>query len=561
MTEVHKCTLRHKDSGGMPKLAPNASFRERLARSMRELINVNPKNFSCRWYFHNQSVAKAEQRRHIHSRYNYIIHPFSTLKSFVDVMFFMVWSLQLFFDPIFENMTTRNSAFDKLNNYICFPIQISVITSFFFMGYVDRRENEIVIEHKRIVLKYLKTYFVIDLISTELFHILLRVVSRFGFDESQLNWMDYVNVCCLYLRLGTLLRYLDDIGRMLKVPKKMRRSVYHIVRTYMWLHNLSCLLYFIPHVIYDDDWPEDSWLVVAQVHPTHDAGILKIYAECLLMTACFFFGASPGKYPVLLFNEQVVLALVAFLGRLYTLYLLADVLRMFGIVGLSESNYERKLAQLKEYMISNRLPRELRTRMITYYECKLQKRFFNETEILNSLSERLRAEIFLHSARSLTSRSKFFRYMSSANIAQLIGIMRLETYAPGDVLFRPGQTTEDIYFISTGTVAFFSNVGDELCHFEDGEVFGLTIDGTGFKHYSAIVLETSELFLIDIDSFFQFIGQFPQAYHYVIELAKDRMYLFRKLKEARSENLNSCLSDLRCGRLLEKRKLRHTEGN
>ena len=49
-----------------------------------------------------------------------------------------------------------------------------------------------------------------------------------------------------------------------------------------------------------------------------------------------------------------------------------------------------QLKQVEEYMAYRKLPRDLRTRITDYFEHRYQGKFFDEDNILNELSERLR---------------------------------------------------------------------------------------------------------------------------------------------------------------------------
>ena len=52
--------------------------------------------------------------------------------------------------------------------------------------------------------------------------------------------------------------------------------------------------------------------------------------------------------------------------------------------------HTRQLKQVEEYMAYRKLPRDLRKRITDYFEHRYQGKFFDEDNILNELSERLR---------------------------------------------------------------------------------------------------------------------------------------------------------------------------
>lgn len=59
----------------------------------------------------------------------------------------------------------------------------------------------------------------------------------------------------------------------------------------------------------------------------------------------------------------------------------------------SAHKYDAMERQLKEYMRHKQLPSQMRSRILTYYKFKFQKRYFRESEILATISEQLRQVI------------------------------------------------------------------------------------------------------------------------------------------------------------------------
>lgn len=53
------------------------------------------------------------------------------------------------------------------------------------------------------------------------------------------------------------------------------------------------------------------------------------------------------------------------------------------------------MKQVEEYMSYRKLPRELRNKIVDYYEHRYNGKFFNETEILQEVSECLRDVRFI----------------------------------------------------------------------------------------------------------------------------------------------------------------------
>ncbi|KAJ8954656.1 hypothetical protein NQ314_007056 [Rhamnusium bicolor] len=231
----------------------------------------------------------------------------------------------------------------------------------------------------------------------------------------------------------------------------------------------------------------------------------------------------------------------------------SEVLRMFGITSVSESRYEQRLTQLEEYMTSKKLPLHLRKRLLKYYDYKLQKRYFNESEILSTLSEHLRNELSLFSARKLIQNSSIFKLLPKSIHSTVIALMTSQTYSPGDVILPSGIIAEATYFISSGTVAVITDDGLELCHLEDGYelAIGALLSSTHIQRYTYVAVETTEVFFMSKLIFFDFIQSYSEVVNLLEAIVKRRLAKYEQIEENIKRGGSDFLSELHGGLVLE----------
>nr|CAI5842926.1 unnamed protein product [Callosobruchus analis] len=153
------------------------------------------------------------------------------------------------------------------------------------------------------------------------------------------------------------------------------------------------------------------------------------------------------------------------------------------------------MGEVKEYMMAKELPQDLRNRLNEYYECKMQKKFFSEGKIMDTLSERLRTEMFLHFARKLIEQNYTLKTLPSTTLGILISYMKSETFLADDVVCAIGKPSEMVFFLSAGTIAVYNRNHLELDHLYDGQDFGL--DGGKrthtYKLFKTLLSEHSEV--------------------------------------------------------------------
>nr|CAH7732562.1 unnamed protein product [Callosobruchus chinensis] len=432
------------------------------------------------------------------------------------------------------------------------PLELVILLTFFCRGYVDHKQKEIVLDLRKIVLRYLKTYCILDVsvLFLDLGMLLGTPPEHFHTEDMILNLLMQV---ALIGRATSHIQILCILLERIIPSRTIRVVIYHTYFTILMLHYFTVLNVLVTKYAAhaEINFPPKSWLTA--VFRGRKYKLAYIYFESQMIVSCYFFGVHYLKTKIWYVPEQIFLTFVALVGRLYTLYLLADILLVFGTDSHPESRYERFIVEVNEYMAAKNLPKDLRTRLLKYYECKLQKHFFRETEIMDSLSERLKMEMFLHFAIKLIQNNATLRVLPASKLSILISKMKAETFLAGDVICSIGKPHENIYFVSSGTVAVFNINDHELDHLEDGHDFGLDLG----KNYAYVAMETSEVYYVK----YAVLQETTIQYHDIWKTYEKRWLLlhhkYQELEARLKEGGDTMLHELRRGQLLENLKIRN----
>ncbi|KAJ8916688.1 hypothetical protein NQ315_000333 [Exocentrus adspersus] len=262
-----------------------------------------------------------------------------------------------------------------------------------------------------------------------------------------------------------------------------------------------------------------------------------------MFTSCYFLGIF-NEYVTHSIREQILLAVITLFGRLYTLYLIANVLSIFGLTGFSDSFYEHNMSVLKDYMDSKGLPYGLRKRMLRYYKFKFQGRYFNEEEIIKCLSKKLRTELFLFSARKLFEKVPIFQKLHTFMLGVLIAHMNSDIYSAKDVIVSLGFNPEHIHFIASGTVAIINEHKHELCHLEDSDDFGGSFFVGEDNRFVMVAVENTEVFSIHKKLFLQLMRLYPNVMKELCYSQMERLNQIRKVEREVEQERRDVLSGL-----------------
>nr|CAH7754442.1 unnamed protein product [Callosobruchus chinensis] len=443
----HRCELKKKSTiRGLNRLAPNASRWTKFRRWLRMLSLLDETNSRSMEFFAATSAMRHELYRHATSRYTvllvndpqtllhicasrkyilllvkipkipgasvdrftispnkqknykknfssqYVIHPFSKLSYSMDLLFFLSWGMQLWILPVYFALTlVQHKTLAPVIVYITLIAQAIPLISFFFTGYIIHKTKTITLEPREICKHYLRTFFIPDLVATvgPFAH---NIANLSGSDNLQHQTIEYIfELTAVYQRT------MQHIFLAAGLSKAATFVIGHLCSMSILLHLLSALVIGIPIILYKHDYPDDSWLKQANIRSEAETGIISYYSEGLLITCCYFFGVAHNTFKITIPNEEITLFLVSLLGRLYTLYMIADTLRIFGLVNVSESKYENIMSKMDDYIKSKNVPPHLRLKILSYCKYKLQGEYFNERQMLQTLSSHIRTEICLHS--------------------------------------------------------------------------------------------------------------------------------------------------------------------
>lgn len=194
--------------------------------------------------------------------------------------------------------------------------------------------------------------------------------------------------------------------------------------------------------------------------------------------------------------DKIYASFLTIIGRIGLCVTLAYIYEIIQGVRSSTLRYDEMMVQLNKYTDQNNLPPATRAKLKDNYDYMFRKRYFNEREILRTVSAPLRQQILVHNTRQLVENSPFFQNLPSYLVMRIISALSVELYLEGDVVYTSGEMGLSVYFIASGSVAFYSPSGKEVCHFCDGDYFGeMALVSDVECHYSKVIaLETTECY-------------------------------------------------------------------
>ena len=309
---------------------------------------------------------------------------------------------------------------------------------------------------------------------------------------------DYMKLLKLLkiVRLGSLVRYFQRILLRYEVDDKFLEIIKPLFFWIIFIHWSGCL-FVIPGLIASRFRPDESVGAWYENLAYKNRSSFGQYVICWLMSVKTFTGTGSVDElkPVKYFDKiySVILTIITRVGLFITV---AYINKIIQAMKSSTLRYDEMMVQLNKYTEQNRLPPSTKAKLKDNYDSIFRKRYFHEKEILQTVSASLRQQILVHNTRQLVENSPFFENLPSFLVIKIISALSIELYLEGDVIYTSGEIGTHLYFITSGSVAFYTQSGKEVCHFSDGDYFGVLslISDAEYQHGEVVALETTECY-------------------------------------------------------------------
>lgn len=352
---------------------------------------------------------------------------------------------------------------------------------------------QIVLCKKKIARKYLRGLFVFDFLTNIPFLIGLGL----DLDKSHFHF-HFLMMMTLFriVRMPTMVRFCGRMFLRLGFDDKYLETFKIIFYWILCVHWSACL-HIMPGVIASCFSNENGAWYENKGFLEHDT--LGKYVICIFKSVKTIMGTGYiSEMQPVNFPDQLYAMITTIIGRVGLCITMAYIFEILQGVRSAKLRFDEMMVQLHNYTDQNGLPQSTKAKMKNNYDYMFRKRYFNEREILKTVSSPLRQQIMIHNTRQLVDNSPFFENLPSSLVLKIISALSVELFLDGDVVYTPGQMGLSVYFITSGSVALYTPSGKEVCHLSDGDYFGemsLVSDGLAEHHYTrTVALETTECY-------------------------------------------------------------------
>ncbi|CAL4199032.1 unnamed protein product, partial [Meganyctiphanes norvegica] len=281
------------------------------------------------------------------------------------------------------------------------------------------------------------------------------------------------------------------------------------------IHWNACLYFAVSYAIGfgTDGWVYKNITIGRNGTFTHQY-IYSFYWSTLTLTTI-------GETPQPERDIEYLFVVVDFLvGVLIFATIVGNVGSMITNMNQARADFQNRMDGVKQYMEFRKVSKDLETRVIKWFDYLWSnKQTLDEEGVLQSLPDKLKAEIAIHVHLDTLKQVRIFQDCEPGLLVELVLKLKLQVFSPGDFVCRKGDVGKEMYIVKRGKL---SVVADDCktvyATLGAGSVFGevsiLNIAGnkTGNRRTANVrSVGYSDLFCLSKDDLWDALTEYPEA--------------------------------------------------
>ena len=350
--------------------------------------------------------------------------------------------------------------------------------------------------------KYMKSWFIIDLLSAIPFELLLE--------------FDYLHDSLEFLKLLRIIR-LIRIFKIFHISKQLNRNEFQgqaqrRILTLMYISSLGA------------HWIALMWTVLNEIPEGEtqvSTYINSLYWTLTTLTTIGYGDITPKTDPQKLFTMVIMIVGAGMYG-----YIIGNIANLLANIDYAKTVFTEKMERINTFLKYRNLPASLQENIYQYYNYVWEnKKGYDESEIMSELPASLRMKISLYLNAGIFEKIPLFAGASDSMIADFVIRLRPVIFTPKDYIIKKGERGDCLYFISSGKVEVVNDeTGDNIATLGVGAYFGeiALVDSTP-RSATIRAIDYCDLYSLDKVSFDEVIKDYPEFYQKIKEMARARV--------------------------------------
>ncbi|KAL4438790.1 hypothetical protein ABPG74_013463 [Tetrahymena malaccensis] len=431
---------------------------------------------------------------------------------------------------------------------------IDLVINMFSTYYDD--DNQLVKSRKVVVLNYLKSWFIVDLICCIPIDLLVEQFSsqdNYSTDQSlnsstqstsssssssnnqQLKFFKLAKIPRLYrilkiTKLIKMAKYFGNDSKLLdfiQVNSGILRLVNLFFFVFVAVHFIGCMWYYEAKLY---DFNEDTWVYRKNLLNSDNSTLYlySIYFVFQTITTVGFGDINAYTNAEIIMTICLMIFGVGFYSS--TIGILSSVIQYMDS---KQILFSRKSDIMNEYCNEMKIPNSVKKQLKDALQYTLDRNSFfwaNQNKIFDQLPMNLKYEICMNIYKGVMKTFSFFNLSEDQSfVVRLIPQLRPLKLNPGDIIWNQKDVSDSIYLLSNGRVNYMKQVVEDIKTKERKSItFKTMINGSYFGEID-IIMDRKRKYRCQAETACELYYMTRQEYEVIIK--KEFPHIHQKLKK------------------------------
>jgi len=398
----------------------------------------------------------------------------------------------------------------------------------------------LIIHPKLIAFKYIKGFFLIDLLATIPFGYILTqspiaIANKLGKLGRLPKMIRFIRAARLLklLRVYKLREFIMRLEIEYNVHHGISRMIKIVMLIMLVTHLVGCFWFLIGLTGGDGTDLNGGWVYryYLQLSDKPTQYVASMYWAFSTLTTVGY-GDISARTP----QEQIYAMVMMLVGVSWYAYIVSSMSTIMSSFDAQNKAVRDKMLCVNEFIRTAKLPSELSKQVRDFFEFKLgrsQHAFlissnYNVDELLDELGSGLRADVLLYMDRHLISKIPFLQDKVPQFVADIISMFQPMVFQEGNFICKEGTQADEMFFLVKGKAGIY--YGSKLIVvIEEGAYFGeIGCIMGGIRRAGVKALSVCELQALSRRNLNMLLAEYPEVGDELKRVARDRASAAKK---------------------------------